>query len=575
MIREQLALILDGNALGGFKLAQTPEEFNPPEKTSRQNRDPQPEISKADHPGRDPCYSADLISNSLRHESDAASAATALPIDSLNEDTDMKGFMSPAISEELRRIALRKFFHLPKFNQRDGLDDYDENFRSFQDLGDLLTSDMRYHLERLAERKTGQRPMRYPLVTHDSETVEELAGVPDSRSEHGSPDKITETIPGIEIAGVLYLQPDLCAHRVRGQTGCTRCLDACPASAIRSTGDTIQIDPKICHQEGLCATVCPTDAIMLSKPDTAELLPSIQSMLATHPDETPAVIFHGAGRLPAPFEAPVGRTLFFPVDSIESIGMDICLATLACGASHAAVLVGDDITSDVFDILQTQITQGQKILEGLGLEKERIQMVRLETVDWERPIGEALSFRPVRPTQPARFEPVETKRSLMFQSVDHLYVQSSEAQPLAVFADGAPFGEVIIDPETCTLCLACVAVCPARALYDGGDVPQIRFLEENCVQCGLCRRACPENAIRLSPRMVFDPKVRSALRILNQAEAFCCVSCGKPFASRAIVDKMVQKLSGHWMYRDEAAKKRLLMCRACRAQDFFEAGAHS
>jgi ferredoxin len=144
---------------------------------------------------------------------------------------------------------------------------------------------------------------------------------------------------------------------------------------------------------------------------------------------------------------------------------------------------------------------------------------------------------------------------------------------LTALAEGAPFGEIIIDPNTCTLCMACVAICPAKALYDGGEIPQVRFLEAHCVQCGLCRCACPENAIRLAPRMVFDPTARNSLRILNQAETFCCVTCGRPFATKAIVDKMVQKLSGHWMYQDDAAKQRLLMCRECRARDFFEAGA--
>jgi len=214
-----------------------------------------------------------------------------------------------------------------------------------------------------------------------------------------------------------------------------------------------------------------------------------------------------------------------------------------------------------------------KILEGMGLEKERVQLVRIDGSDQEAPFPDLIPLAAVRPTRPARFAPGDTKRRLILQSVDYLYGQVPGARPLTALAEGAPFGEIIIDPNTCTLCMACVAVCPVKALYDGGEIPQIRFLEAHCVQCGLCRSACPENAIRLSARMVFDPKARSSLRILNQAETFCCVACGRPFATKAIVDKMVQKLSAHWMYQDDAAKQRLLMCRECRARDFFEAGA--
>jgi len=52
------------------------------------------------------------------------------PLDLLGENSDVSGFLSPRVSEELRRLALRKLFHSPKFNLRDGLDDYDEDYRA-------------------------------------------------------------------------------------------------------------------------------------------------------------------------------------------------------------------------------------------------------------------------------------------------------------------------------------------------------------------------------------------------------------------------------------------------------------
>ena len=73
------------------------------------------------------------------------------PIESLHEDSDFSGFMSPGVSEELRKLALRKLFKGGAFNVVDGLDDYDEDFTSFEKLGDIITSDMRYQMERMAE----------------------------------------------------------------------------------------------------------------------------------------------------------------------------------------------------------------------------------------------------------------------------------------------------------------------------------------------------------------------------------------------------------------------------------------
>jgi hypothetical protein len=68
-------------------------------------------------------------------------------LESLDERSDYTGFMSPQVSRELRRLALRKLFHLPSFNLRDGLDDYDDDFTQFAKLGDIVTRDMRYRME--------------------------------------------------------------------------------------------------------------------------------------------------------------------------------------------------------------------------------------------------------------------------------------------------------------------------------------------------------------------------------------------------------------------------------------------
>jgi len=62
------------------------------------------------------------------------------------------GFLSPGVSEGLRRRALRKLFMSAVFNVRDGLDDYDEDFTNFEALGDIVTSDMRHQAEAEAER---------------------------------------------------------------------------------------------------------------------------------------------------------------------------------------------------------------------------------------------------------------------------------------------------------------------------------------------------------------------------------------------------------------------------------------
>jgi hypothetical protein len=95
-------------------------------------------------------------------------------IDTLAADSDFTGFMSPGVSDKLRNLALRKLFQAPVFNIRDGLDEYDEDYTSFEKLGDIVTSDMKHQVE-VQERK-----LREALAAEDQAKAEaELEELPD------------------------------------------------------------------------------------------------------------------------------------------------------------------------------------------------------------------------------------------------------------------------------------------------------------------------------------------------------------------------------------------------------------
>jgi hypothetical protein len=78
------------------------------------------------------------------------------PIESLTAASDYADFLSPGVSEGLRKLALRKLFHGEAFNIRDGLDEYDDDFTQFEKLGDIVTSDMQHQIELEAQRKAEQ-----------------------------------------------------------------------------------------------------------------------------------------------------------------------------------------------------------------------------------------------------------------------------------------------------------------------------------------------------------------------------------------------------------------------------------
>jgi hypothetical protein len=45
------------------------------------------------------------------------------------------------------------------------------------------------------------------------------------------------------------------------------------------------------------------------------------------------------------------------------------------------------------------------------------------------------------------------------------------------------------------------------------------------------------------------------------------VSCGKPFATTAVIGRMQQRVAGHSMFQDPRARRRLQMCGDCRVAD--------
>lgn len=211
------------------------------------------------------------------------------------------------------------------------------------------------------------------------------------------------------------------------------------------------------------------------------------------------------------------------------------------------------------------------ILDGVGLDAR--MLLRLLDGGDDDAVLAALAETPAAVDfAPATFRAVNEKRTNVRLAVEHLYEQLGGVAQTAPLPAGAPFGELVVDRAACTLCMACVSVCPAGALRDGGDEPKLHFIEWNCVQCGLCETACPEDAITRRARFVYDPALRRESRLLNEDAPFHCIGCGKPFATTRVIERMRSKLAGHWMFQKPEAVRRLEMCDDCRVRDMFKDG---
>jgi ferredoxin len=190
-------------------------------------------------------------------------------------------------------------------------------------------------------------------------------------------------------------------------------------------------------------------------------------------------------------------------------------------------------------------------------------VTRVEAAEFD---PQSLPAWPLRPPV-ALFAAAGNKRQRLFTAIDHLSEHASDPPKTVALPPSAPFGRVAVNDERCTLCMACTSGCPAGALLAGGATPALRFIEANCVQCGICVETCPEQAITVAPHFTFDREARMTPVTLHEEAPFHCVSCGKPFATRHMIETILSRLEGNPMFQTDRARRRLQMCEDCRVID--------
>ena len=356
----------------------------------------------------------------------------------------------------------------------------------------------------------------------------------------------------------------ICAHSANGKIVCRQCVDACPAEAIQSIGEIIEVDPYLCQGGGSCTSVCPSGAIRYLYPglrDNGLRLRNTLARYTQHGGENAIVLFHAQEFDPADYLQSYDNMLPMAVEEVASVGMDLCLSALAYGAVQAVLYIDGDVPRSSLASLERQVDWAQELVIGLGLQRDSITLCRHEAAP--------ASLDEPRSIQAAEYDMPGAKRDAIFLALDHLVSRLRPQAERVDFSVEAPFGEAVIDAEKCTLCMACVGSCPGRALQDGSnrEVPEVFFIEGNCLQCGACVQTCPEDAIELSARLLFDREARNRSRELNRDKPFACIACGKPFAPGSVIRKMQEKLKDHYMFANERALDRLKMCDDCRVAD--------
>ena len=402
--------------------------------------------------------------------------------------------------------------------------------------------------------------------------------------------KLRDMVGEFEKPKFFAYKQKLCAHSRNETVGCNACIDICSAGAVSSEKNRQQIvvNPNLCIGCGACTTVCPTGALTYAYPRASEQGVRLKTMLSTYAKaggSNAVVLLHSQGSGQHAVEA-LGRAAqlqktvrglpanVMPIGlwHTASVGLDLWLSALTFGAAQVAVLVTEEEAPAYLQGLAEQMGVAQAIVNGLGYAGVHFHLVRSQGVaSLDERLQTLARARPVVPAITARFAVVQEKRSTLDMALDHLMSNAPVTLPAAIALPdkGSPFGSLIVNTDTCTLCLSCVSACPASALQDNPDKPQLKFIEKNCVQCGLCASTCPENAITLQPRLLLTPQRKEA-RVLNESHPYQCIRCSKPFGTLKAIESMLGKLAGHAMFQGAAAE-RLKMCGDCRVIDIYSA----
>jgi ferredoxin len=391
--------------------------------------------------------------------------------------------------------------------------------------------------------------------------------------------ELREAVGEFEKPRYFALRENLCAHSRSQVEGCSACIDICSTQAISSAGDHVKVDPHLCMGCGACATVCPSGAMSYQFPRVAERGAQLRQLVAVYREAggtDACIVFHdgGAARELLAASAAAGHGLparALPVETwhVASTGLDLMLGAIAYGASQVVVLSAGSEDREYLAALRAQMAIGEAILAGLGRPGRHFALLEAHDA-----ASVAAAFAGLEPAPnaaaPATFALSNDKRTAIEFAVEHLAKLAPAPVAEIALPAGAPYGEVRVDRDKCTMCMACVGACPESALMDGVDRPLLKFVERNCVQCGLCEATCPESAIELVPRLLLGAPAREA-RQLNETQPFHCIRCEKPFGTKQMIDTMLGRLGAHGMFSRPEALRRLQMCGDCRVIDMMSA----
>ena len=332
----------------------------------------------------------------------------------------------------------------------------------------------------------------------------------------------------------LLFNKNICDATDKDGNVCTACVGVCESSAIVFDGAFKQISISFadCTACQKCVSVCPSGALEESEYN-------LESMIAM-------------------LEACKGNGLFVASEAdLASYGGELPEDTVIFCAPNYSFL------NELYLSLFAFKTGGAVYF----ISKESLPVALQDSIDdTNRLFGafgkQAVSFLTDKTSRQKSFEPI-TKR---FENMSLRMAVSEGFKALNNFSsinvDGVNmFASVNVD-DSCTLCMGCAFVCKTGAFYADEKEKALTLNESLCSGCGHCENICPEKSIVVTRGLFRAERPYFEFKSVAKDELFCCVECGKPFATSKAIAKVASVFSG--IFLDEDKKRTLYCCADCK-----------
>lgn len=357
--------------------------------------------------------------------------------------------------------------------------------------------------------------------------------------------------PNYHFKTFITYNSSVCQYHKRRSEHCAKCAEICPTTAILKDDEEriLEFSQIDCLGCGGCVSVCPSgslDYAPMNRDSFFKMLDFVRgSKICIIPKKMPLEHLNlklGEGVLPFMIEGEKWLSNLHFLSLLQASGANLVFYTdfVSRGSAEAIGLL-NAVFERKFGKKAVFVASDEKELENA--------LTKLEFIE-----GLNFSFHNNTPTNRENF------------AVRLRHLIDDENLGVVESGEWLRYGDLRLNVDTCTLCLACVGACNVGALIADSKENALKFNPSLCTTCGYCEASCAEkDTLKLERSGLRLEKSYFDFRTLTKDELFACVECGKEFATKKAVEKIASLMRDKFA-NDEAKLKSLYCCADCKAK---------